>query len=252
MKTINIVVGQTPQSYGIVIGRRGENEATQLVFDVSSLISTYGSGTAVLMAKRPTDISAYPVTVTQDGATVTWTVTDADTAYKGRGECELFWYVGDVLAKSVVYRTTIGKDIGTTTEEPPDAYESWVETLTGLAAETQQSATDAAQSASDAAASAAEITGMTAQAETLPAGAEASADYSDGVLSIGVPRGADGADGYSPTITVTDIPGGHRVTITDADGTHTFDVMDGSDGGSSSYTFTDPNGDGNIIITEVG
>ena len=245
MKTINITVGQSV--YGIPIGRRGENEATQVVFDVSSLISTYGSGTAVLLAKRPTDTSAYPITVTQDGATVTWLVSDTDTAYRGAGECELFWYVGDVLAKSVVYRTSIGKDIGEATEEPPDAYESWVEQLTGLAAETQQNATDAAQSATDAAASAAEITGMTAQAETLPAGSEASADYSDGVLSIGVPRGADG---YSPTITVTDIPGGHRVTITDADGTHTFDVMDGS-GGGASYTYTDPNGDGNIIITEV-
>lgn len=37
-------------------------------------------------------------------------------------------------------------------------------------------------------------------------------------------------DGYSPTVTVTDISGGHQVTITDEDGNHTFDVMDGQDG----------------------
>lgn len=42
--------------------------------------------------------------------------------------------------------------------------------------------------------------------------------------------GADGQDGFSPTVTVTDITGGHRVTITDAIGPHTFDVMDGQDG----------------------
>ena len=44
------------------------------------------------------------------------------------------------------------------------------------------------------------------------------------------PQGLPGEDGVSPTVTVTDIPGGHRVTITDADGSHVFDVMDG-DGG---------------------
>lgn len=39
--------------------------------------------------------------------------------------------------------------------------------------------------------------------------------------------GPAGADGVSPTISVTDIAGGHRVTITDATGPHSFDVMDG-------------------------
>lgn len=42
------------------------------------------------------------------------------------------------------------------------------------------------------------------------------------------PKGADGTDGVSPTVTVTDINGGHRVTITDATGAKTFDVMDGT------------------------
>ena len=39
--------------------------------------------------------------------------------------------------------------------------------------------------------------------------------------------GAPGQDGVSPTITVTDITCGHRVTITDAEGSQSFDVMDG-------------------------
>lgn len=47
------------------------------------------------------------------------------------------------------------------------------------------------------------------------------------------PAGAPGADGFSPTVTVADITGGHRVTITDATGPHTFDVMDGQDGSGS-------------------
>ena len=43
--------------------------------------------------------------------------------------------------------------------------------------------------------------------------------------SIQVPK-----EGYSPTVTITDITGGHRVTITDEDGDHVFDVLDGEDG----------------------
>lgn len=39
--------------------------------------------------------------------------------------------------------------------------------------------------------------------------------------------GKDGTDGVSPIITVDDIEGGHRVTVTDADSVETFDVMDG-------------------------
>jgi len=42
--------------------------------------------------------------------------------------------------------------------------------------------------------------------------------------------GENGTDGVSPTISVTDITGGHRVSITGAGGTQTFDVMDGTDG----------------------
>lgn len=43
------------------------------------------------------------------------------------------------------------------------------------------------------------------------------------------PTGSAGADGYSPTVDVQPITGGHEVTITDAQGAHSFDVMDGSD-----------------------
>ena len=46
--------------------------------------------------------------------------------------------------------------------------------------------------------------------------------------------GEDGKDGISPSVSVEVIPGGHRVTITDANGTKTFDVMDGKDGADGS------------------
>lgn len=44
-------------------------------------------------------------------------------------------------------------------------------------------------------------------------------------------KGSKGDDGVSPIVTVEEIAGGHRVTITDKDGSKAFDVMDGVDGG---------------------
>ena len=49
-------------------------------------------------------------------------------------------------------------------------------------------------------------------------------DYFDGS------DGTNGTDGVSPTLSVAEITGGHRVSITDVNGTQTFDVMDGQDG----------------------
>ena len=47
-------------------------------------------------------------------------------------------------------------------------------------------------------------------------------------ISTGVK--AIGEDGASPSISVSAITGGHRITVTDANGTRSFDVMDGEDG----------------------
>ena len=67
-------------------------------------------------------------------------------------------------------------------------------------------------------------------------------------------------DGYSPTVTVTDIQGGHRVSITDVNGTTTVDVMngadgkdgeDGKDGFSPTVTVTDITGGHRVAITDA-
>lgn len=42
--------------------------------------------------------------------------------------------------------------------------------------------------------------------------------------------GSPGADGVSPVVSVSSVSGGHRITITDKNGTKTVDVMNGSTG----------------------
>lgn len=86
MNTINVKVGETTDS--INLGRRGENEATEVVFDVSSLVSTYGAGNPVLLAKRAQDSTAYPVSATSEEDSVTWLVNSADSAQASAEEAQ--------------------------------------------------------------------------------------------------------------------------------------------------------------------
>ena len=45
------------------------------------------------------------------------------------------------------------------------------------------------------------------------------------------PKGNQGDPGVSPEVTISEITGGHRVTVTDYEGSESFDVMDGEDTG---------------------
>lgn len=59
--------------------------------------------------------------------------------------------------------------------------------------------------------------------------------------SIGSIKGAPGdpgADGVSPSVSVSEITGGHKVSITDAQGTETFDVMNGEEGPAGGQFWT--------------
>ena len=77
---------------------------------------------------------------------------------------------------------------------------------------------------------------------------------SDGWVNNGT---LQGPAGVSPTVAVTDITGGHRVTITDAAGSSSFDVMDGTDGSpgtpgvSPTVTVTDITGGHRVTITDA-
>jgi hypothetical protein len=48
-----------------------------------------------------------------------------------------------------------------------------------------------------------------------------------------------GEDGVSPDVSISKIEGGHRVTITDKNGTQVFDVMNGKDGSDASVSIVD-------------
>lgn len=71
----------------------------------------------------------------------------------------------------------------------------------------------------------------------IPGGHRMTVTGKDGAQSFDVMDG----DGYSPTVSTSTITGGHRISIQDKNGTKTFDVMNGTDGtdgsdGSDGYS----------------
>lgn len=264
IQTIN-TSGCCPQT--IVIGRRGTYDTMQIAFDLSYLVESFGNGVAVLAVKRSQDESAYPAVVTQEDNTLTWTVSETDTAYVGAGEAQLMWYVDGGLAKTIIYPMVVMRDILATSEEAPEAYQEWVDALLAEGAETLRNAQDAAQSASDAETAKDDAVAAKEAAEEAQEAAETAVTHypkiennywmvwdstSQSYVSTGIQ--AEGEDGYSPEVTITSIEGGHRVTITDKDHPQgqSFDVMDGQGGGGTSdYTdLTNKPSINNVTLTE--
>ena len=64
-----------------------------------------------------------------------------------------------------------------------------------------------------------QVTGMTAEAETLPAGSDATASYSDGVLSFGIPKGDKGEQGEQGETGHTGEPAGFGNVTASVDNT---------------------------------
>lgn len=131
------------------IGRRGENLARKVVFDVRDLESIYGVGDVEVIYQRPGDVQPYPVAVQRDGTLVTWDVTATDTEMSDvSGKCELRYYVGETLAKSKIWRTWVEPALPTPSETaPPEPEKGWVDKVL----EAGTSAKEAAERAEEAA-----------------------------------------------------------------------------------------------------
>lgn len=113
----------------IYLGRAGENLATQVIFNISSLIEMFGVGTVSLIAKREGDTAPYPCIIERSGNKVTWKVTNADNAKEGKGSCELRYMVGDTIVKSETWETVVWESLGTPREEAPEPYQDWIDQI---------------------------------------------------------------------------------------------------------------------------
>lgn len=194
----------------ITIGKVAENLRTCIGFDCADIFAEYPDAVPALTVINPRGIS-YPAIVQRSGNSVLWEIRDSDLTAAGTGEIQLSFVQGEVIAKSYTGRIEVIRSIPST-GETPDPIEEWETEANAKLAEVAQALEDIP--------------------ETIDTALEAAKESGEFDGQDGAP-GAPGADGISPTVTVTDITGGHRVVITDAEGDHPFDVMDGQGGGGT-------------------
>ena len=107
MVTVNITVTDEAVQPEIYLGRQGEKQAREIVFDLSALREKYGAGTATLYHQRSKDPAPYLIAETT-GTTMTWTVSETDTVYAGIGYCEFRYTFGtEGLSKSTMFATNV-------------------------------------------------------------------------------------------------------------------------------------------------
>ncbi|MBE6662271.1 MAG: hypothetical protein E7606_03190 [Ruminococcaceae bacterium] len=135
------------------LGRRGENFARQILFDLGPWREIYGEGHAELLAELPEQSHPYPCATVREDNLLIWKVSAADTSVAGKGKCELTYYVGDQLVKSAVFHTFIADSLAEP-GDPPAPYTSWVN--------------DVFRAKADAIDAKKEIENMSVSLETLP------------------------------------------------------------------------------------
>lgn len=150
----------------------------------------------------PASVTAQPGNgcITFEGSDGTKTVTSADLRYR--------------------VSTNSGTEDGTTPEPGTPAWQQLVDAVHTDATAAELAKTDAQTAAREAAASAGNADQSAQEA------ADSLQELKDGIAS----GNFKGEPGTSPTVTVQDIAGGHRIVITDATGTSSVDVMDGKQG----------------------
>lgn len=133
------------------LGKRGENLARCVVFDISAWQKEYGEGFVQLIHQRNGDNVPYPCAVTVDGGKAYWNVTSADVDVAGRGHCELQYWVGDAIVKSATYITRTSRSMSPASETVPEPQQPWMDSMLSVAAEANEHANAAEAAAENAA-----------------------------------------------------------------------------------------------------
>lgn len=107
------------------IGRRGENLARRVIFDLAPWRKCYGDGTVQLLHQRAGDADPYPCAMTVEGDMAYWLIRAADVDKPGWGDAQLHYYVGETLAKSSAWRTLTADALGAPGEPPEDPARAW-------------------------------------------------------------------------------------------------------------------------------
>lgn len=233
----------------ISLGHTGENAAVRVAFSLLPFQQAFPGGRPALLVRRPKEETAYPVPLDVDGASAYWTVSAADTEATGFGQAELQWYLGQTLAKSDKFQFFVAQALTAGAEPPDEPTKRWFDAIERSIGNLDDLTTTAKDSLVAAINEAARTGGGAAGVELRVSGGYI--QYStDGAKTwsnlitvedlkgdVGE-KGDPGENGVSPTVTTSKSGKVTTVTVTDADGEHSFEVLDGADG-SALPTVTD-------------
>lgn len=215
----------------VSLNNAGECTVVQLQIDAAEFLAEYPGCGIELLIENPQGV-VYRRTPERDGSMLLYTVKKTDTIFPGYGVMQLYAKGASGEERlSNKWRTYIAPSLLLEeVTEPPEPIAPMIEeaetlrdeakaaaasaaeseqSAGGYAQQAENSAGEAAESATSAAANAekaenaanraetatGEIKNLSATAQTLEPGAQATADYADGVLTLGIPRGQDGAPG---------------------------------------------------------
>lgn len=229
----------------ISLGKQGESNALRIEFDCSGWLAEYPDAVIVLYYFAPNRAQDDPIrpVLGEEGTDRVWIVSEGDTMHAGNGVIELVLEDAETGAKiksatgytTVIYSPSAmplsedgggdSEGSGSGTGEDGGYYRPSVSSA-GLLSWTPSKSGMPSVPSSNIKGPAGKDGKDGETGATGPAGADGE-DGKDGETG---PQGPAGKDGFSPVITVSNITGGHRVTITDANGTKSFDVLNGTGG----------------------
>ena len=191
-------------AYVLMLGRVGENRATRVTIDMSSVIQRYPDAIGSITVKQP-DGKEYPAVVTQADGMLTWLITRADIGDKpGTGAAQITVRSADgTIIKTAIATTRVAESLGSPNTPAPDPVKGWVANAEEILADVKRSGT-AAQTIAD------EVK------RKLDAGELKGDPGRDGIDGKPGKDGATGATGATPQIKAEAVTGepGTQVSVT--------------------------------------
>lgn len=163
----------------IILGRQGEKNASEVIWDITEWQKSYGTGKVTLLyTKEGAEISPYPCQISVSGGQVKWLISPADLSFAHRGKCQLVYSVGnEITAKSPVYQTRVQASLGDDIATPPESFTNWVNKIieSGTLAQCAIEQTARLSSAAEQSASSAALNACLATEKSNSASASAAA-----------------------------------------------------------------------------
>ena len=131
-----ITIDPTRAVKAVDIGQAGENEATEIQFNVKAWVDSYGAGDVYLYHQREDDEAPYLKLLPIENNIATWVLDDVDTGAAGVGAAQLNYVVSDKIKKTLIFATYVNKSLGEA-GEVPDPYEDLLAAAREILSDTQ-------------------------------------------------------------------------------------------------------------------